>query len=71
MNDDIDIINFRIEYQRANRNKLLLDSDKYVLPDYPISPENLIIIKEYRQTLRDIMATIDLTLENPFPKFPF
>jgi hypothetical protein len=35
------------------RNQLLDKTDKYVLPDYPITPDNLIIIKDYRQKLRD------------------
>ena len=35
------------------RNKILLETDKYLIPDYPITPENLIIVKEYRQALRD------------------
>jgi len=35
------------------RNQLLAESDKYVLVDYPISTDNLLIIKEYRQKLRD------------------
>ena len=35
------------------RNELLQETDKYVLVDYPIIPEKLIIIKEYRQALRD------------------
>lgn len=54
-------------FRRNERNKLLLDTDKYLLPDYPISPENLIIIKQYRQSLRDYMETID---EEPFPDLP-
>ncbi len=35
------------------RNQLLLETDKYVLPDFPITPDNLIMIKDYRQKLRD------------------
>jgi hypothetical protein len=54
-------------FRRNERNKLLLDTDKYLLPDYPITPENLIIIKQYRQSLRDYMETID---EEPFPDLP-
>jgi len=38
---------------RQKRNELLKITDLYLLPDFPISPENLIIIKEYRQKLRD------------------
>ena len=59
---------------RNQRNKLLSDSDKYVLPDYPISSNNLILIKEYRQNLRNFMDS-DAVLNynytsNIFPNFP-
>ena len=39
---------------RQNRNQLLKDTDIYLIPDFPVTPENLILIKEYRQQLRDI-----------------
>ena len=41
------------KYNKNIRNELLLETDKYVLPDFPITPDNLIIIKDYRQKLRD------------------
>ena len=44
-----------ILFKRENRNQLLKESDKYLLPDYPITPENLELIKTYRQQLRDYM----------------
>jgi len=58
---------------RSMRDRLLLDTDKYLLSDYPISPENLIIIKQHRQTLRDYMTTVNEEMEEmpEFPKFPF
>lgn len=73
-NNDIDILNLRFL-----RNKLLNESDKYLMPDYPITPENLILIKEYRQKLRDYtnldaVKTYSSRLNNEipeFPKFPF
>jgi hypothetical protein len=37
------------------RNGLLNSTDKFVLPDYNITPENLEIIKSYRQMLRDFI----------------
>ena len=40
---------------RNIRNELLNRTDRYVLSDYPISPEQLIEIKEYRQNLRDFI----------------
>jgi len=51
---------------RSTRDQLLDKSDKYLLPDFPITPENLILIKEYRQKLRDFS-------NNNFiiPEFPF
>lgn len=45
--------NLNKEFLKNKRNQLLLNSDKYLLPDYPITPDNLILIKEYRQQLRD------------------
>jgi hypothetical protein len=41
------------KYNKNIRNELLLETDKYVLPDFPITPDNLIIIKDYRQKLRN------------------
>ena len=39
---------------KFKRNILLDETDKYLLSDYPITPENLEIVKIYRQALRDI-----------------
>ena len=51
---------------RSTRDQLLTQTDKYLLADFPITPENLILIKEYRQKLRDFS-------NNNFiiPEFPF
>ena len=38
---------------RNTRNLILGETDKYLLPDFPITPEQLEIVKEYRQDLRD------------------
>jgi hypothetical protein len=40
---------------RNIRNELLNRTDRYVLSDYPISPEQLMEIKEYRQKLREFI----------------
>ncbi len=40
---------------RNIRNNYLNLTDKYLLPDYPITVEKREIIKVYRQTLRDII----------------
>lgn len=39
---------------RKKRNELLMETDKYLLPDFPVSKEELEQIKVYRQNLRDI-----------------
>ena len=44
---------WELVYLRNTRNARLQQTDKYLLPDYPITPENLEIIKAYRQELRD------------------
>jgi len=38
---------------RILRNQLLLSTDKYLLSDFPISNDNLCIIKQYRVDLRN------------------
>jgi hypothetical protein len=38
---------------KNTRNQLLEKTDKFLLSDYPISPEQLEIVKQYRQALRD------------------
>jgi hypothetical protein len=38
---------------KNTRNLILGETDKYLLPDFPITPEQLEIVKEYRQALRD------------------
>lgn len=75
---EIDEQAFKIEMDimRNIRNKLLLDSDIYLIDDYPILAENLILIKEYRQQLRDYMNTFkEEFIKNgkhpEMPKFPF
>ena len=62
-----------LSFQRCIRDGLLKDTDKYLLSDYPITPENLTLIKNYRQTLRDYMSTINENTEDipEFPKIPF
>jgi hypothetical protein len=38
---------------KNQRNLILNETDKYMMPDFPLTPEQLIIAKEYRQALRD------------------
>lgn len=50
---------------RNQRNQLLAETDKYVLPDYPITSENLQLIKQYRQALRDFTSNNYVLPEKP------
>lgn len=39
---------------RSTRDARLAATDKYMLADYPISEDNLALVKEYRAALRDL-----------------
>lgn len=39
---------------RNKRNKLIGETDYYLMPDYPSNPQNLEELKVYRQALRDV-----------------
>ena len=41
---------------RTERNARLVATDKYILADYPIRPEELEAIKVYHQAMRDLPA---------------
>jgi len=56
-----------VSVQRIERNKLLNETDKYLISDYPITSNNLIEIKDYRQSLRDYFSS---NIVFPFPDFP-
>ena len=64
-----------ILFKRENRNQLLKESDKYLIPDYPITESNLMLVREYRQALRDYMSlegvvNYSSSCNVPFPDFP-
>ena len=46
---------WNLVFLKNARNGLLNLTDKYVLPDYNITPENLEIMKNYRQMLREFI----------------
>ena len=50
---------------RNRRNIILNETDKYMISDYPITPENLEIIKTYRQNLRDFTQNNYIMPEKP------
>ena len=64
--------NLIVSIQRQERNKLLNESDKYILPDYPITSNNLILVKQYRQQLRNYVdnSYFSSNIILPFPDFP-
>lgn len=45
----------RVANIREKRNKLLAETDWYLIPDVPIQPEKLEKVKVYRQELRDFV----------------
>lgn len=56
---DLIIIDRKWDLVRAIRQPILDDTDKYLLSDYPIDPDDLNAIITYRQALRDITTQID------------
>ena len=56
---------FKISMLKYERDRLLRETDKYVLIDFPISSGNLIIIKEYRQALRDFTTNNYILPDKP------
>jgi len=74
-----DITEVYLNMRKEQRNQLLADSDKYLLLDFPISSNNLILVKDYRQKLRDYMDLPEVKNYNyasttpipDFPQFPF
>ena len=68
MNDEV-ILTVREEMRKASliftRNRLLAESDKYMLSDFPITPENLELIKQWRQALRDFTINNYIIPEKP------
>lgn len=57
------------EYVRPVRDQLLTDSDKYMIPDFPISDAEREKWKEYRQALRELPKKIKGTTVK-WPKRP-
>lgn len=53
---------------REKRDKLLLETDKYLLDDFPITNEEREKYKLYRQALRDITKQVDFPYNVEFPQ---
>ena len=61
--DDGDM--FYKQMMRNKRNELLKDTDKYFLIDYPINYDQQMIIKQYRQKLRDMPENDFIMTDSP------
>ncbi len=53
------------ELLKNKRNLILAETDKYLLADFPITAEELIIVKEYRQALRNFTLNNYILPEKP------
>lgn len=70
---NIDMEDLNAEYAKISnkiflknkRNTILNETDKYMMLDYPITPEQLEIIKTYRQQLRDFTKNNYIMPEKP------
>ena len=62
-----------MEEIRTIRNNFLLQTDKYIISDYPISTEQKNSILNYRQQIRDLpqnLNNIEINLNNIGSYFP-
>lgn len=55
---------------RNRRNFLIAESDFYVQPDYPSTPEGLEAVKAYRQALRDVPSQTGFPRNVQWPEVP-
>ena len=62
MNDYIINNQHFLKRARNIRNELLNKTDKYILSDYPISIEQQMIIKTYRQDLRQFINNNEIKI---------
>lgn len=72
--DLLDTWDKKLKWIKAERNRLLAATDKYLILDYPIGPDELQAVKEYRIQLRDfpqkVRTDIRSVKEVVFPKNP-
>ena len=59
MSNDLFDKDFTIQYIRELRDEMLSKTDKYMIPDFPITDEKREEWKEYRKKLRDITLQDD------------
>ena len=54
--------NYFLKHARRIRNELLFKTDKYILSDYPISLEQQMKIKLYREELRNFINNNEIKI---------
>ena len=62
MNNFINNNKYVLDTVRNRRNELLNKTDKYLLSDYPITLEQQMLIKTYRQKLRQFINNNEIKI---------
>ena len=70
LSDEQPVIEVTEESVRSKRDNLLNESDRYMLPDYPISDNGKQLWVDYRQALRDIPNQPGFPQEVNWPETP-
>ena len=55
---------------RSKRDRLIADTDYLLTPDYPISPDELEVVKAYRTALRDVPQQEGFPYDVAWPELP-
>lgn len=55
---------------REERDRKIQETDYYLMPDYPAEPEQLKLVKAYRQALRDITKQATFPQKVTWPEEP-
>lgn len=55
---------------RIERDRLLSESDYYVMPDYPATEDGLLAVRAYRQALRDVTNQAGFPVSVTWPDKP-
>ena len=61
----------RVAIVRRKRDSLVSQTDYYMLPDYPSTPDGIEAIKTYRQELRDITKQSGFPRNVEWPAVPY
>lgn len=55
---------------RERRDRLIAETDFLLMPDYPISPDDIAAVKAYRQALRDVPQQEGFPIDVKWPESP-